>query len=170
MTGSGSLGEPLPLAPEAPTQRGARDVGRNRGSMLFRQTLRSRLAAAVVGGAALASVTGCAATVTARPARTAVLYDYPVVYVDRAPVRVYERRSVHFHGRPAYLIDGRWYYRSNRGWLYFRDEPAELRRARTRDGDVHVQARPPRRRYVEERPVRRRLVEEPSEGRRRRYD
>ena len=138
--------------------------------MFSRQPIRTRLAAAVVCAGALASVTGCAATVTARPARTAVLYDYPVVYVDEAPARVYERHSVHYHGRPAYLVDGRWYYRSDRGWLYFSDEPAELRRARTRDGNVHVQASPPRRRYVEERPVRRRYVEEPSEGRRRRYD
>jgi hypothetical protein len=92
------------------------------------------------------------------------------VYVDEAPVRVYERQSVYYHGRPAYLVDGRWYYRSDRGWLYFSDEPVELRRARTRDGNVHVQATPPRRRYVEERPVRRRYVEEPTEGRRRRYD
>lgn len=138
--------------------------------MFFRQPIRARLAAAVVCAGALASVTGCAATVTARPARTAVLYDHPVVYVDQAPVRVYERRSVAYHGRPAYLVDDRWYYRSERGWLYFKDEPTELRRARTRDGNRHVQANPPRRRYVEERPAQRRYVEEPSEGRRRRYD
>jgi hypothetical protein len=137
--------------------------------MFFRQLLRTRLAAAAVCAGALASVTGCAATVTATPARTAVLYDYPVVYVDAAPVRVYDRPSVVYHGRPAYLVDDRWYYRSNRGWLYFRDEPLELRRARSRDA-VHVRATPPRRRYVEERPVRRRYVEEPTEGRRRRYD
>jgi hypothetical protein len=138
--------------------------------MLFRQPVRTRLAAALACAGALAGVTGCAATVTAQPARTAVLYDYPVVYVDEAPVRVHDRPSVHYHGRPAYLIDGRWYYRSDRGWLYFRDEPPELRRARTDRTYVRAPAAPPRRRYVEEEPVRRRYVEQPSEGPRRRYD
>lgn len=134
------------------------------------QPIRTRLAAAVVCVGALASVTGCAATVTATPTRSAVLYDYPVVYVDAAPVRVYDRPSVAYHGRPAYLVDGRWYYRSDRGWLYFRDEPVELRHARPRRADAHVQAEQPRRRYVEQRPARQRYVEEPSEGQRRRYD
>lgn len=138
--------------------------------MHFIQPIRTRLAAALVCAGAIASVTGCAATVTATPARTAVLYDYPIVYVDEAPVRVYERPSVVYHGRPAYLVDGRWYYRSDRGWAYFQEEPRELQRARKTKRYVHVQADTPRRRYVEERPVRRRYVEEPSEGRRRRYD
>ena len=134
------------------------------------QPIRTRLAAAAVCVGALASVTGCAATVTATPTRSAVLYDYPVVYVDAAPVRVYDRPSVVYRGRPAYLVDGRWYYRSDRGWLYFRDEPVELRHARVRRGDAHVQAEQPRHRYVEQRPARQRYVEEPSEGQRRRYD
>jgi len=136
--------------------------------MFFRQPIRTRLAAAVICAGALASVTGCAATVTATPARSAVLYDQPVVYVDAAPVRVYDRPSVYYRGRPAYLVDSRWYYRSDRGWLYFRNEPDELRHARTTNA-VRVHARP-RRRYVEERPAQRRYVEEPNEGRRRRYE
>ena len=124
----------------------------------------------MLGAAALVGVTGCAATVTTRPTRSAVLYDYPVEYVARAPVRVYERPSVLYRGSPAYLVDGRWYYRSERGWLYFRDDPAELRRARAAHGQRRVQADPPRRRRLEERPERRRYVEEPEERSRRRYD
>jgi hypothetical protein len=138
--------------------------------MHFTRPIRTRLAVTLVCLGALASVTGCAATVTATPARTAVLYDYPVEYVEAAPVRVYERPRVDYRGRPAYLVDGRWYYRSDRGWLYFRDEPGELKRARVTRSYAHARANPPRRRYVEERPVQRRYVEEPSEGRRRRYD
>jgi hypothetical protein len=99
-----------------------------------------------------------------------VVNDHPVVYVERAPIRVYERPSVVYRGRPAYLVDGRWYSRSDRGWLYFRDEPAELRRARASRSQTRVQADPPRRRDVEERRERRRYVEEPRERPRRRYE
>jgi hypothetical protein len=92
------------------------------------------------------------------------------VYVDEAPSGIYDRPSVYYHGRPAYLVGARWYYPSETGWVYFRDEPVELRRARTTRAFVRVDADSPRRTYVEERPVRRRYVEQPSETRRRRYD
>jgi hypothetical protein len=132
--------------------------------------IRARLAGALLCAAALASVTGCTATVTARPARAAVLYDHPVVYVDDAPSGIYDRPAVYYHGRPAYLVRGRWYYPSESGWVYFRDEPRELRRARTTRAFVYVDADGRRRSYAEERPTRRRYVEKPSETRRRSYD
>src|SRR5688572_12033230 len=125
--------------------------GRKRGPMFLPQSIRARLAGGVLAAAALVGVTGCTATVTARPARTAVLYDYPVVYVEDAP-RVADSPVVFYHGRPAYLVGSRWYYESNAGWLYFRDEPRELRRARTTRSYVRVQADTPRRSYVERRP------------------
>jgi hypothetical protein len=67
-------------------------------------------------------------------------------------------------------LSGRWYYLSESGWVYFRDEPAELRRARTTRAFVRIDADGGRRTYVEERPVRRRYVDQPRETRRRSYD
>jgi hypothetical protein len=83
-----------------------------------------------------------------------VLFSYPVVHVESAPPRVYERPHTVYRGRNAYLVDNRWYYPSERGWVYFREEPRELRRYRETQAD----ARPARRR-----------VESPREERRRRY-
>jgi hypothetical protein len=90
--------------------------------------------------------------------------------VDDAPPGVYESPTAYYRGRPAYLVGTRWYYPSEGGWVYFRDEPRELRRARTTRAFVRVESDAPRRTYVEQRPTRRRYVEQPSETRRRRYD
>lgn len=138
--------------------------------MFLTQLIRTRFAGALLCTAALASVTGCTATVTARPARTAVLYDYPVVYVDDAPAGIYDSPSAYYRGQPAYLVGSRWYYQSGGAWVYFQDEPRELRRARTTRAFVRVESDAPRRTYVEQRPTRRRYVEQPTETRRRRYD
>ncbi|HTV18440.1 MAG TPA: hypothetical protein VMG12_07210 [Polyangiaceae bacterium] len=138
--------------------------------MFATNPIRARLTGALLCAAALAGVTGCTATVTARPARAQVIYDNPVVYVDDAPDGIYDRPSVYYHGRPAYLVGTRWYYPSEGGWVYFRDEPVELRRARTTRAFVRVESDAPRRTSVEQRPVRRRYVEQPTETRRRRYD
>jgi hypothetical protein len=137
--------------------------------MSLPKMIRGRFAGALLCTAALASVTGCTATVTARPARTAVLYNHPVVYVDDAPDGVYDSPVAYYRGQPAYLVGTRWYYPSDGGWVYFSDEPTELRRARTTRSFVRVEADAPRQRYVE-RPARRRYVEQPTETRRRRYD
>jgi hypothetical protein len=135
--------------------------------MLLTKPNRARLAGLLLCTAAVAGVTGCTATVTARPA---VLYSHDVVYVDDAPAGVYESPTAYYRGRPAYLVGTRWYYPSEGGWVYFRDEPRELRRARTTRAFERVDADAPRRTYVEQRPTRRRYVEQPSETRRRRYD
>src|SRR5690606_17698719 len=57
-------------------------------------------------------------------------YGYPVVTVDTVPAYVYDYPRVAYRGRYAYLVQGRWYYPSSRGWVVFRDEPRELRRYR----------------------------------------
>ncbi len=124
------------------------------------------LASATIVAAALLT-TGCTATVTATPARARVLYSYPVVHVEAAPVRVYDSPRVYYHGRPAYLVGGRWYYPVDDGWVYFSQEPRELRAAREKRAYSRVEPRATRRRYAE--PPRRR-VEPPRETRRRRYD
>jgi hypothetical protein len=119
--------------------------------------IHTRIRAALTAGAlaALAGVgaTGCAATVTAEPATADVVFSYPVVRVESAPARVYERPHTHYRGREAYLVNGRWYYPTDRGWVYFREEPTELRRYR----EAHADSREPRR------------YEAPREERRRRY-
>jgi hypothetical protein len=138
--------------------------------MFLPQLIRAHLAGALLSTAALACVTGCTATVTATPARSAVLYDHAVVYIDDAPPSVYDSPSAYYRGRPAYLVGTRWYYPAEGGWVYFNDEPSELRRARTTRTFVRVESDAPRRRYVEQRPARGRYVEQPTETRRRTYD
>lgn len=112
------------------------------------------LSAAILVGSLIFGV-GCTATISSRPAR-ATLYSYPVAVVDRPPARVYDSPRVIYRGGPAYLVGERWYYRDRDRWVYFREEPPELRRARLRE-EYRVESRP-RRRY-----------EEPTQ-RRRRYD
>lgn len=116
---------------------------------------RRALSAALLAGTLLFGV-GCTATISGRPAR-ATLYSYPVVVVERPPVAIYESPRVIYRGGPAYLVGSRWYYRDHDRWVYFREEPPELRRARVRE-EYRVESRPRRRHY-----------EEPTQ-RRRRYD
>jgi hypothetical protein len=63
-------------------------------------------------------------------ARGALVYDHEVEYVDAAPERVEYYPNTYYRGRPAYLVDGRWYYHSGNRWVVFRDEPRELREYR----------------------------------------
>jgi hypothetical protein len=80
-----------------------------------------------IGLAFAAALPGCMAH-----ARGEVVYDYPVTYVERAPARIETYPRAEYHGRPAYLVDGRWYYQNNRRWVVFEDEPGELRQYRSR--------------------------------------
>jgi hypothetical protein len=137
--------------------------------MFLPKPIRGAFAGALLCSATLAGVTGCTATVTTTPVRSAVVYDHAVVYVDDAPYGVYESPAAYYRGRPAYLVGTRWYYRMNDGWVYFSDEPVELRRARTTHAFVRVESDAPRR-YVDRRPARRHYVEQPTETRRRSYD
>jgi hypothetical protein len=70
-----------------------------------------------------------------------VVFDYPVYYVDGPPPRIYDHPSVYYRGRPAYLVNDRWYYRTQRGWVYFREEPRELRAYRDRRHVVPAERR-----------------------------
>jgi hypothetical protein len=114
-----------------------------------------------VGLASLAlGMTACTATVSTEPARPTVIYDYPVVAVDSPPPGIYERPSVVYRGRPAYLVGARWYYPADGGWVYFREEPRELRERRITRQYTRAEPRETRRRYPDA----------PTETRRRRYD
>jgi len=106
---------------------------------------------------------GCAGSAQLRGG---VIYDYPVYYVDDPPPRIYRYPQAHYHGRPAYLVDGRWYYSTRHGWAYFRQEPRELRVYRERHAVRRRAAAPPPRYRV----PRETRHEEPTEGRRRRYE
>ena len=117
--------------------------------------IRGALAALALAGLASAGATGCAATVTATPVHGEVLFSYPVVRVESAPVRIHEQPHVIYRGRDAYLVNGRWYYPSDGGWVYFREEPKELRRYREEHADIRESAP--------------RHYEPPHEERRRRY-
>ena len=121
-------------------------------------TIRGALTGCAFAALASAGVTGCAATVTATPIHGQLLFSYPVVRVESAPPRIYDRPHVVYRGRDAYLVNGRWYYPADGGWVYFREEPTELRRYR----EARADAREPVR-------VQRRDVEPPREQRRRRY-
>jgi hypothetical protein len=122
-----------------------------------------------LGAAAVIGSAGCAATVTATPVHARVLYSYPVVEVDSVPVRIYESPRVMYHGHPAYLVGTRWYYPSGSRWVYFREEPRELRHYREHRSYERPPARATQHRDYE--------VEEPrhaapphEEQRRRTYD
>lgn len=92
-------------------------------SMLWRALLVAAAGALALGTA------GC----VARTAGTAALvYDYPVVEVEAVPRRIEAYPRVLYRGNYAYLVDGRWYYHAPSRWVVFREEPEELRDARTR--------------------------------------
>src|SRR5690349_18070238 len=59
--------------------------------------------------------------------RGEIVYGNDVAYVDDAPPRIASYPTTVYHGSPAYLVDDRWYYRHHDRWVYFRDEPVELR-------------------------------------------
>jgi hypothetical protein len=82
---------------------------------------------------------GCAGTTTVAatttyPAGTAVVYDYPVTYVETVPDFQYYPRT-YYRGSYAYLVNGRWYYQNSGRWVVFREEPRELYRDRVYDYD-----------------------------------
>jgi hypothetical protein len=107
-------------------------------------------------------------------ARGELVYDYEAEYVETVPPRIERYPRTYYHGRPAYLVDGRWYYHSNRRWVVFREEPVELREYRVRRAPAYVAGprrarsgysqplsvrRDSRRHYVQERRVDERRAE-----------
>ncbi|WP_437508003.1 hypothetical protein [Sorangium sp. So ce1099] len=109
---------------------------------------RSRLAAlAALAALAVLGATGCAAEVhtrTVAPAPATVTYrefavvEEPVVHIAAAPVHVESYPRVYYRGTYVYYVDGRWYYPSRHGWVYYRDEPRALVRYRVEfDRDRH---------------------------------
>src|SRR5262249_35682097 len=78
----------------------------------------------------LLGAAGCVATVEPRP--VAVTYEPTVVDAATVPVDIYAYPRVYFGGSYVYLVNGRWYFPSARGWMAYRQEPRELSRRRVR--------------------------------------
>lgn len=97
--------------------------------MLHRVRCVHRGSCALICAALLTGLTGCLGQTQVR---AGLLFDYPVTYLHRPPARVRYYPRTHYRGRPAYLVHGRWYYSSPRGWVVFREEPRELRSYRQR--------------------------------------
>jgi hypothetical protein len=85
---------------------------------------------------ALAATSCAACTARVYPATVA---GYEAVYVDTVPVDIYAYPHVWYGGGYAYLVDNRWYYPGERGWVVLRSEPPELLHYRSQ----HVQRAPP---------------------------
>src|SRR5829696_6819063 len=89
---------------------------------------------ALAGCAVLVCLGGAACVGTTR-AQGTLVYGYPAVYVESVPAYTVYQPRVYYRGRYAYLVDGRWYYPGDRGWVVFREEPRELQRYRVNSRD-----------------------------------
>lgn len=76
-------------------------------------------AIAALGVAGAAALSGCVA-------HGELVADYPVVEVETVPVEIAAYPHVIYAGSDAYLVGGRWYYRSRGRWVVFQREPREL--------------------------------------------
>lgn len=101
----------------------------NSSSLSSETTTSKRGPLALLGALAAVSLlgaTGCVAEVQPAPVvayAEPVAYEEPVVYVDEVPVNVESYPSVYYGGTYVYYVGDRWYYRSPRGWAYYRHEP-----------------------------------------------
>ncbi len=80
------------------------------------------------------TATGCSASVRVRP----TVAGYAVAPIDTVPVAIGGYPRTIYRDQYAYLVDGRWYYPTNDGWVVFLEEPQPLEQYRLR-----VQSAPP---------------------------
>lgn len=107
-------------------------------SATVRTPQRNRLAVlAALVAVTLLCATGCAAEVHTRAATPATVsyqevtvYEEPVVHVATAPAYIETYPRVYYRGTYVYYVNGRWYYPSHTGWVYYYDEPRALVRYR----------------------------------------
>jgi hypothetical protein len=97
-------------------------------------------------------------------AEGALVADYPAEYVETVPPRIEYYPSVVYRGSPAYLVEGRWYYRTHDRWVVFRDEPVELRNYRARQAPAYLR---PSHGYRQDRRAEQRRFEQRREAERR---
>ncbi|WP_437677123.1 hypothetical protein [Sorangium sp. So ce131] len=91
---------------------------------------------AALAASALLGATGCVAEVRTRTVATApppvvtyrevTVYEEPVVHIGAAPAHIETYPRVYYRGSYVYYVDGRWYYPSRHGWVYYREEPRAL--------------------------------------------
>ena len=92
----------------------------------------ARGGAAVLAAVAMLGGTGCEATL--HTPRAVITYDTGDYFVrsDLVPPDIWAYPHVFYGGASVYLVGGRWYYPTTRGWRAMRSEPVELGRQRTR--------------------------------------
>jgi hypothetical protein len=114
-----------------------------------------------LGIALMGALPGCVAS-----AEGSFVADYPAEYVDTVPPRIEYYPRTYYRGNPAYLVDGRWYYRTHDRWVVFREEPSELRAYRVRREPAYLA---PQNRYgrSQERQIAERRAEQHREAERR---
>ncbi|MGK3997552.1 hypothetical protein [Sorangium sp. So ce1024] len=110
---------------------------------------RSGIAAlAALAALAVLGATGCAAevrtrTVSRAPAtvtyREFAAVEEPVVHIVAPPAYIETYPRVYYRGTYVYYVDGRWYYPSRHGWVYYREEPRALVRYRVEFDRSRVQ-------------------------------
>ncbi|WP_234023081.1 hypothetical protein [Sorangium cellulosum] len=103
-----------------------RALARGRTRVHAGAAVRSALRAAALG-AGVWLLTGCFGTAGAEGF---VVSGHPAVRAEVVPVQITAYPRVYFRGAYAYLVDGAWYYPTNRGWVVFEEEPDQLRRYR----------------------------------------
>jgi hypothetical protein len=86
-----------------------------------------------LGIALTAALPGCVAH-----AQGELVADYPAEYVESVPPRIEYYPRTYYRGSPAYLVEGRWYYRTHDRWIVFREEPVELRDYRVRQSPAYL--------------------------------
>ena len=115
-----------------------------------------------LGIALMAALPGCVAS-----AEGGFVADYPAEYVASVPPRIEYYPRTYYRGNPAYLVEGRWYYRTHDRWVVFREEPSELHEYRMRQAGPAYLA--PQNRYGrgQERQIAERRAEQHREAERR---
>jgi len=114
-----------------------------------------------VGLALATALPGCLAHASGE-----IVYDHPVAYVEDVPPRIEHYPRTSYHGQPAYLVDGSWYYRHQDRWVVFSEEPVELRDYRVRSAPVYASGS---RRYSDVAADRRQHAEQRRQAEQRRY-
>lgn len=93
-------------------------------------------------------------------------YVYSTEYVVTVPPRIEVYPHTYYQGRPAYLVDGRWYYHDRERWVVFREEPASLRHYRLQSVDRGRSVPSSYPRYASGRESQRRVEQRRAEHRR----
>ncbi len=87
---------------------------------------------AVLTLAAALGAAGCEATFTPPSPVVSVYSGGLLTRAQVVPAEIWAYPRVYFGGQWVYLVDGLWYTPTSRGWMIYRQEPAELSRERVR--------------------------------------